>query len=176
MFLVIEIREINEQYCKRHLPLYDVKYVCDSYDTAKCILEYIIDTCRFEYYYDEINDLVIKDLGREVWTIKYRIIERELYGTKYNGNAYNLRIYSKGDIFLKETPYRYLDYGWFSNKQEIYRLHIYKVFYDADSYNGEIYVDRNDKDHLILIDRRERFMFPFLSIVEYKIYRRILLS
>ena len=45
MFIIVEIKTlINDNYGKRNIPLCDVKYCCDSYETAIELLKLIKDT------------------------------------------------------------------------------------------------------------------------------------
>ena len=176
MFIIIEEKTlIDDSFGKRNIPLNDVMYCCDSLYTAKKILEKIRTTCGYKSIYVTDNILEVKDNKRAIWRILYKIKIVDLYGSDYNDKVYNLRMYNPGDITIVDTPYKYVDLGWFSTIEDTKESPAYREFLSNSQKNKEIELIVEDTK-LIPISKNERNIFPFLSIVEFKIYKRILLQ
>ena len=175
MFIIVEIKTlINDNYGKRNIPLCDVKYCCDSYETAIELLKLIKDTSIYRCTL-EGSDLIVEDLGRSIWNIRYRIRKVPLYGTTYDSSSvYNLRSYKIDDITLIDSPYKYIDFGWYSDKDYIRKLPIYRMFIHSYLLNIELEVVE-EENNVIAISKTGRVVYPFLSIVEYRMYKHILL-
>ena len=113
----------------RNAPLLKVKYVCIDRETAINFLYLYQDTHKGTYFDISGNLYLVNKLGFNFCNRYLFLDEIEVYGfAPINKEVFHLEIH---DEYHRFHPYGYLNRGWFSSIEDVYRTKEWKTVASA---------------------------------------------